>query len=90
MPINTYACSECDFKEEYVESFSISKDQWHPEECPKYKKGTLEKVFDMTDSRGGFDIIGSCYMNDHGKHAWKKRLSDEDKVKVLRDNKSPY
>ena len=90
MPTNTYKCPECDFKEEYIESFSTSKENWHPEICPKCNKGTLEKVFDMTNSRGGFDIIGSCYMNDYGKHAWKKNLGIEDQVKVLKENKNPY
>jgi len=35
MPINKYKCNECDFTEEYVESFSTSKENWHPENCPK-------------------------------------------------------
>lgn len=90
MPINKYKCLECDFIEEYVESFSTSKENWHPEICPKCNKGNLEKVFDMSDSHGGFDIIGSCYLNDYGKHAWKKRMNKEDQVKVLKDNRSPY
>jgi len=90
MPVNTYKCPECDFIEEYVESISTSKDCHHPEVCPKCNKCNLEKVFDMTDSRGGFDIIGSCYMNDYGKKAWKKRLSQDEQIKVLADNKNPY
>jgi putative FmdB family regulatory protein len=90
VPINKYKCTECDFSDEYIESFSTSKENWHPEACPECGKGKLEKVFDMENSHGGFDIIGSCYMNDYGKHAWKKRMSAEDAVKVLKDNKDPY
>ena len=90
MPINKYECTECEFSEEYIESFSTSKDSWHPEICPKCGKGKLEKVFDMKDGHGGFDIIGSCYMNDYGKHAWKKNMTTENQVKVLKDNKNPY
>ena len=90
MPINKYNCTECDFSEEYVESFSTSKENWHPEVCPKCEKGNLVKVFDMKDSRGGFDIVGSCYTNDYGRKAWKKNLSQEDRIKVLTENKNPY
>jgi putative FmdB family regulatory protein len=90
MPINTYKCPKCNFKNEYVESFSTSKNQWHPEFCPECGKSKLQKVFDYENSHGGFDIIGSCYLNDYGKHAWKKRLSETDQVKVLKENKDPY
>ncbi|MFW6173251.1 MAG: FmdB family zinc ribbon protein [Elusimicrobiota bacterium] len=90
MPINTYRCPECEFKKEYIESFSTSKDQWHPEVCPECGKGKLEKVFDYENSHGGFDIIGYCYANTLGKKNWKKHLSKEDQIKVLKDNKNPY
>lgn len=90
MPNNTYSCSLCGFKEEYIESFSTSKESWHPEICPKCNKGKLEKIFDMTDSKGGFDIIGSCYINDYGKKNWKKHLSQEKQISVLSQNKNPY
>lgn len=91
MAINKYSCPDCGFIEEYIESFSVSKALWHPEVCPKCNKGKMEKVFDMKDGHGGFDIIGpGCWLNDHGKHAWKKNLSPEDQVKVLKDNKNPY
>jgi len=90
MPINKYKCTECDFTEEYIESFSTSKENWHPEVCPECKKGKLEKVFDMVGGCGGFDIIGSCYMNDYGRKAWKKNFCTEDQIKVLTKNKSPY
>lgn len=90
MAINTYSCPECGFKEEYLESISISKDQWHPAICPKCNKGKLEKIFDMSGGHGGFDIVGSCYANDYGKKAWKKNLSKEDQIKVLTQNKNPY
>jgi putative FmdB family regulatory protein len=90
MPINKYKCSNCEFTEEYVESFSTSKEAWHPEICPKCETGKLEKVFDMENSRGGFDIVGFCYANTWGKKNWKQNLSKEDQIKVLKDNKSPY
>jgi hypothetical protein len=90
MPINTYVCSECNFKEEYIESFSVTKDKWHPEVCPNCERGKLEKVFDMENGHGGFDIIGYCYNNVYGKKNWKKNLSQEDQVKVLTENKDPY
>jgi hypothetical protein len=90
MPTNTYKCSNCDFQDEYIESFSIAKENWHPEYCPKCNEGKLEKIEDWSNSRGGFDIIGSCYTNDYGRKAWKKHLSKEDQIKVLTKNKDPY
>jgi len=89
MATNTYSCPKCGFKEEYYESISIAKDQWHPEVCPKYGEGKLEKIFDMK-GHGGFDIIGSCYTNDYGRKAWKKNLSESDIGKVLAGKKNPY
>jgi len=90
MPNNTYVCSACGFQNEYIESFSIAKDQWHPEICPKCGKGKLEKVFDMSNSKGGFDIVGFCYANTYGKKNWKKKMSQSDQIKVLSDQKNPY
>ena len=29
-------------------------------------------------------------MNEHGKHAWKKRMSLDDQAKVLTGEKNPY
>jgi putative FmdB family regulatory protein len=64
MPINKYNCTECDFSEEYVESFSTSKENWHPEVCPKCEKGNLEKVFDLSGHRIGIDFVGpGFYVN---------------------------
>jgi putative FmdB family regulatory protein len=90
MPINTYSCSACGFKEEYVESFSTSKETWHPDVCPKCNQAKLEKIFDMNGGKGGFDIVGFCYANTYGKKNWKQRLSKEDQIKVLTENKNPY
>jgi len=91
MPINKYKCSDCEFTEEYVESFSTEKKLWHPEVCPKCNKGKLEKVFDLAGHSIGIDFIGpGFWINDNGIHAWKKHLSKEDQVKVLKENKDPY
>lgn len=91
MPINTYKCNKCEFTDEYVESTSTTKECWHPEKCPECGKGELEKIFDLAGHRIGIDFIGpGFYINDHGIHAWKKRLSMDEQVKVLKDNKDPY
>lgn len=90
MPINTYRCSGCGFEEEYVESISTSKELWHPEVCPNCLKEKLEKIFDMRNGKGGFDIVGFCYNNTYGKKNWKQNLSSENQIKVLTENKSPY
>jgi len=90
MPIFNYKCdsTECDFKEEYIESFSIPKENWHPEICPKCNKGKLEKQFDLSGQ--SFDLVGDCYLNTYGKHAWKKNMSASDQAKVLAGEKDPY
>lgn len=90
MPTNTYSCLKCGFKDEYIEGVQVSKENWHPEVCPICRKGKLEKIEDWVNSRGGFDIVGSCYTNDFGRKAWKRNLSKENQIKVLKENKSPY
>lgn len=93
MPIRTYKCNdnECGFQDEYIESFSVSKDQWHPDICPKCGKTKLEQVFDLAGNSIGIDFIGSgFYINDYGKHAWKRNLSQDDQAKVIAGNKDPY
>jgi len=89
MPTNTYSCPECDFREEYYESISISKEQWHPEVCPKCGKGKFEKVFDMK-GHGGFDVVGFGYDYTYGKKNWKANMNNSDKSKVLAGKKNPY
>lgn len=90
MPTNSYKCPECNFKEEYIEGIQIAKENWHPEICPECGKGKLEKIFDYENSHGGFDIVGWCYMNQHGKHNWRSRMSKEDQAKVMSGEKDPY
>ena len=90
MPINTYKCNKCDFKEEYIESFSIKKENWHPEICPECNKGKLEKVFDYKNSHGGFDIVGWCFENTQGKKAWKRNLSVSEQSEVINGTRDPY
>ncbi len=89
MAMNTYSC-ECGFKEEYIESFSVEKCNWHPEICPKCGEKPLTKIFDMTNSKGGFDIVGFCYANTMGKKNWKRNMSQGDQAKVLNGEKDPY
>jgi hypothetical protein len=50
--------------------------------------GELEKLFSVQGQ--SFDIVGYCYMNEYGKHAWKKNLSPVDQAKVLSGDKDPY
>jgi len=44
MAIREYKCPVCGFQNEYIESSSVSKTNWHPEICPKCNKSKLEKV----------------------------------------------
>jgi putative FmdB family regulatory protein len=90
MPIYKYQCNKCDFSDEYIESFSTTKDNWHPNVCPSCKKGKLKRISDWINSHGGFDIVGSCYTNDYGRKAWKRNMSQADQAKVLSGEKDPY
>lgn len=88
MPTYDYKCNECGFMDEYCTGQSVPKAMNPPEVCPKCGKGKLEKQFSVQGQ--SFDIVGSCYMNDYGKHAWKKNMSLDDQAKVLTGNKDPY
>lgn len=91
MPIYTYKCTKCGFTDEFIESFSTSKENWHPENCPKCKEGKLEKVFDMAGHSIGIDFVGpGFYINDYGIHNWRSKMSKEDQAKVLSGKKDPY
>jgi putative FmdB family regulatory protein len=81
MPIFDYKCDKCGNVEEHI-SFKV------PENCPKCLTGKFEQQFSPT--RISFDIIGSCYMNDYGKHAWKRNMSVADQASVLTGEKNPY
>jgi putative FmdB family regulatory protein len=89
MPIRDYQCNKCGFADEYIEGKQTSEEMQHPKICPKCGEGNMENVFDL-NGHGGFDIVGFCYMNTQGKHAWKKRMSVSDQAKVLEGKKNPY
>lgn len=88
MPTFDFRCTNCGFQEEYCTNASVPKDMRPPEICPKCKQGKMEKLFSVDGQ--SFDIVGSCYLNDYGKHAWKKRMSAEEQSKVLSGEKNPY
>ena len=74
MPINSYKCDKCDFEEEYIESFSTSKETWHPEICPKCNDGKMTKEFAVSGI--SFDVLGGfsyCY----GRKALNNKSSTE-------------
>lgn len=70
--MNDYKCNnkKCDFNDEYLDTPSCREDI--PEICPKCKKGKLVKQFPDC-SKTGFDFVGpGFYINDYGKHNWRK------------------
>jgi putative FmdB family regulatory protein len=71
MAIYDFRCDKCGHIGEYIISPSV-KDEI-PEKCPKCNDGNFVKQFPNSFA---FDIVGSCYMNDYGKHAWKKGKTD--------------
>lgn len=82
-PIFDFQCDKCKkIKEDLVKS-DLSDS---PVNC-----GCGGKYSKLMPNRFAFDIIGpGCYMNDYGKHAWKKRMGPEDQAKVLAGEKDPY
>lgn len=86
MPIFDYTCNKCGYSEEIIVSPSVKS--VIPDKCPECSVGVMEKQFSVSGQ--SFDIIGSCYMNDYGKHAWKKRMSVSDQARVLSGEKDPY
>jgi putative FmdB family regulatory protein len=74
VPLFDFKCNneKCGHTEEFIVGDTVVDPI--PDVCPVCKEGKLEKQFSI--QRQSFDIIGSgCYMNDHGKHAWKKGKS---------------
>jgi len=92
MPAFDFKCDNCGAVEEYIIGTHIQNDGI-PEVCPKCNKGKLEKIYSCHGFN--FDILGWSPDNEHGKKNWKRRLSQEDQVKVLNPDhngqyKSPY
>jgi len=97
MPLFDFKCNneKCNHVEEHFAGKDIGVVDPIPEVCPVCNEGKLEKQF--SPARISFDIIGSgCYMNDHGKHAWKKNKSPTEIADYLTPNpetgryKDPY
>jgi len=90
MAFHDYLCPKCGFKKEYNNSFSLPEDFHPPKDlkCPKCNEGILERV--CSTQRQSFDIVGWCYMNEYGKHAWKKNLPLTEQARVLTRERDPY
>ena len=94
MPLKDFKCNKCDFTDEYLIGATV-KEGAEPIDCPKCKEGKMEKIW-STGKSIGIDFVGpGFYINDYGKHAWKKRMNDEDLAKVLTPDhngnyKDPY
>lgn len=92
MPIVDFRCDKCGFTDEYI--IGSTNGGKAPDNCPKCNEGKMERLF--STNQVGIDFVGpGFYINDHGIHAWKKRLSPEDQVKVLNPDhngnyKNPY
>jgi len=86
--LDDYKCNECGFTDEYstsIPSMMLPKDGI----CPECNKGVLERVYNFNGI--SFDLVGAgAFINDYGKHAWKKNLSAQDQAKVLTGEKDPY
>lgn len=93
MALFNYTCDKCSFTDEYIVYLGLA-DGKEPTTCPKCNEGKMVRQF-STGKTMAFDIVGSCYTNDYGPKAWKKRLSQEDQARVLTPDangqyKDPY
>ena len=91
MPIFDYKCGDCEFRDEYLVSLG-TVDAKEPKECPKCGGG-MEKVSPLVckDCEVGLSLIGpGFFVNDYGKHAWKKNMNISDQAQVLTGDKAPY
>ena len=94
MPIVDFRCDKCGFTDEFLISFSV-EGAIAPTKCDKCTDGVMERLF-STGKTIGIDFVGpGFYINDHGTHNWKARLSSDDQSKVLNPNengvyKNPY
>lgn len=84
MPTFDYKCCDCGKTVEIITT--IKKPPKKCEVCG----GKMEKLFSPNENIG-IDFIGSgFYINDHGKHNWKKGKSDSEIADILNSDKSPY
>jgi len=94
MPMYDYCCDSCGFMDEYIIYKGLEEGK-EPTECPKCKKGKMKRQFSVGKTVG-IDFVGpGFYINDYGKHNWKKNLSIDDQSKVLAPDangnyKDPY
>ena len=87
MPTYRHSCIKCKHTDDIMYSVRIF-DENAIMDCPECKEHTWERVFVGT---GAFRLDGEgWYVNDYGKHAWKKNLSMSDQADVLLDLKDPY
>ncbi len=86
MPVFNYKCTSCGFTEDYIESTSVSKDKWHPDNCPSCTEGTLEKDF-------AANIKGQLVYDVPGGYAWDKKVDKINKAimnPTTTHNTNPY
>jgi putative FmdB family regulatory protein len=88
MPIYQYTCNACGYSNDYIESFSVSKENYHPDTCPNCGKGKMIREFDTSGQ--SFDVKnGSSYHG--GKKDWKRGKTQEQVADILSDpTKNPY
>lgn len=84
MPTIDYKCTSCGKIIEVITT--IEKPPKFCENC-----GSKMKKEFSPNKNLGIDFIGpGFYINDHGKHNWKKGKSDSEIADILNSNKSPY
>jgi len=83
-----YKCNKCGFTDEYCTSLSVPKKMNPPEICPKCGEGKMEKQLSLQGQ--SFDLIGYCYENMYGKHAWKRNLTQTEQAEVISGKRDPY
>ncbi len=88
MPLNDYKCIDCGHKDTELQNYKDGELTPKITECPKCKSKQYNKLFPNSFS---FDLIGpGFYINDHGKHNWKKGKSDTQISDVIGGDVDPY
>jgi len=84
MPLFDFFCKKCRYTKEYLVKLDVSD---APKKCLKCG-GKLVK---QLPNRFSMDFIGpGFYINDYGKHNWKKGKSPSQIADVLNNKKDPY
>lgn len=89
MPIYQHRCAneECGHYSDFVRYSIAQLEENEIMECPECGQKTWKREIGAP----AFDCVGQgFYINDYGKKAWRKNMSNAQQMEVLAGNASPY